>query len=437
MRITNIYATPWFSQDGRVGDVPPDHLQLWRFEREFRMSADQLPRVLAREQLDRDQLGFKRWQSLADRVTGARIWLFSQPSGHVVAAFSLDIDCPLGDTIGLLEDCFFGDVRIGEESLHDRAYTLARQLGAADGADDQEFLPERHQVIFDQVPAPDNVDDLVQRLIYRTDLPYRREFSSIRYPLELNRRPGWLAAVGPYVSVVAGHPTFVENTIFISAVQAVAAAARLRWIRQAAYEDVRVFRGAEPSLRTTQERRRTLEAITDQLGDLELELSYSVEAPADLGLLVPSLRVESFHNTLFNAMGLADKADTAGRMLQRLSRAIEAELTSIESIERRADDNRRVRYTVAAGFISTVAIPATLILAFFGINASQVDPGRSMFDPIYLGIYVSVGGLLLVGIVLSLVLYLQQRREMRAQRPPAPALRRSSRLSNHERPSQD
>jgi hypothetical protein len=30
--------------------------------------------------------------------------------------------------------------------------------------------------------------------------------------------------------------------------------------------------------------------IADQLGDLELELSYSVEASADLGLLVPSLR---------------------------------------------------------------------------------------------------------------------------------------------------
>lgn len=41
-------------------------------------------------------------------------------------------------------------------------------------------------------------EDVLQRLIYRTDLPFRKEYSPIRYPAELNRRPGWLAAVGPY-----------------------------------------------------------------------------------------------------------------------------------------------------------------------------------------------------------------------------------------------
>ena len=47
------------------------------------------------------------------------------------------------------------------------------------------------------------------------------------------------------------------------------------------------------------------------------------------------------------------------------------ELTALESIERRADDNRRVRYAVAVGFVSVVAIPASLILAYLEINASQ------------------------------------------------------------------
>jgi len=48
----------------------------------------------------------------------------------------------------------------------------------------------------------------------------------------------------PYVSAVCGHPGFIENSIFVSSVQAVAASAQLRAIRQAAYQDVRVFRGA-------------------------------------------------------------------------------------------------------------------------------------------------------------------------------------------------
>jgi hypothetical protein len=334
-----MYATPWHLEDGSASGELPDYLNLWRFGPYYRLSADQLPRVLGRESLDVSALRFQRWQH-AGWVAGARVWLFRLPSGQIVAALSLDVHCELIDTIDLLEDCYFGDVQIRETAVEDYARTVATQLGA-DSEPGRSFLPERHQVVFDRAAAPDDCGDLVQRLIYRSNLAYRKEYSIIRYPPELNRRPGWLAAVGPYVSVSCGHPDFIENAIFLSAVQAVAAAAQLRAIRQAAYADVRLFRDFEAAGGTTQARRRTLERIADQLGDLELELSYSVEASADLGLLLPSLRVESFHNALYESMGLASKAVTAERMLERLGSAIRAELTAIESIERRDDDNRR------------------------------------------------------------------------------------------------
>jgi hypothetical protein len=395
------------------------HLKLWRFEQYYRLSADQLPAVLHRETLDPGTLRFQRWQH-AGRLTGAQIWLFRLPSGQITAALSLDMTLGLIDTIDLLEDCYFAAVRVGEEALGACARTMATQLGAATTAD-QDFLPERHELVLDQSRAPDVDDgeDLLQRLIYRADLPYNKDYSAIRYPAELNRRPGWLAAVGPYVSVIRGHPEFIENSIFISAVQAVAAAAQLRAIRQAAYADVRLFRDFEAAHGTTQARRRALERIADQLGDLELELSYSVEATADLGLLIPSLRAESFHNALYESMGLAAKAATAGRMLQRLNAAIHAELTAIESIERRSDDNRRVRYAVAVGFVSAVAIPASLILAYLGINASQVNPNLSMFNHRYLSMYLIVAAVIVVGVLLSVGLYLQHRREARSQHSPA------------------
>jgi hypothetical protein len=182
------------------------------------------------------------------------------------------------------------------------------------------------------------------------------------------------------------------------------------------------FRGQEGAGGTTQARRRTLEQIADRLGDLLLELSYSVEATADLGLLVPSLRVESFHSALYESKDLADKADTTGRMLERLGSAITAELTAIESIERRADDNRRLRYAVAVGFVSAIAIPASLILAYLGINASQVNPDLSMFSHRYLGMYLIVAAVIVVGVLVSLGMYVQHRRQARhlrssAQRP--------------------
>ena len=414
VRISNIYATPWQLADSRPGGALQHYLRLWRFEQYYRLSADQLPSVLCREALDVSTLTFQRWQH-AVTVTGARIWLFRLPSGQIVAALSLDAQVELLDTIDLLEDCYFGDVQIGDQTLAEYAHALAVQLGA-DGGADADFLPERHQMVLAPTRPEEDCEDALQRLIYRTDLPFRKEYSAIRYPAELNRRPGWLAAVGPYVSVVCGHSDFIENAVFLSAVQAVAAAAQLRAIRQAAYADVRLFRNLEATGGTTRDRRRVLERIADHLGDLELELSYSVEASADLGLLVPSLRVESFHNALYESISLASKAVTAGRMLERLARAIDAELTAIESIERRADDNRRIRYAVAVGFVSAVAIPASLILAYLGINASQVSSARSMFSHHYLGMYLTVAALIIIAAALSAGLWLQQRRDARQHR---------------------
>ena len=63
-----------------------------------------------------------------------------------------------------------------------------------------------------------------------------------------------------------------------------------------------------------------------------------------------------------------------------------------------------------------MAIPASLILAFLGINAAQVSPGRSMFSHQYLGMYLTVAAVIALGAVLSLALYVQQRRDARHHR---------------------
>jgi hypothetical protein len=421
LRITNVYATPWHSADSVAPDDLAGYLKLGRLERYYRQSAEQLPRVLLRAELEPADLKFSRWCDGA-RLTGVRIWLFRLPSGQVVAGLSLDARCTFLDTIDVLEDCYYCDVLVGDEPLEQHIHAMAAGLGA-DGSAEREFLSERHQMVFDHEPVSDGCEDLVQRLIYRIDLPYRKEYSSIRYPAELNRRPGWLTAVGPYVSVVCGHQGYVENAIFASAVIEVAAAAQLRAIRHSANADVQMFRDFGSSAGGTKARRRTLERIADRLGDLQLELSYSVEATADLGLIVPSLRAESFHHALYESIGLAGKATTVGHMLDRLGSAISAELTAIESIERREDENRRLRYAVAVGFVSAVAIPVGLILAFLGINASQVETTRSMFSHHYLGIYLTVIAITVGGAALALGLYVRHRRDARQHRLAAPRAR--------------
>jgi hypothetical protein len=404
----NVYATSWYLPGGAPdGDLAED-LPLWRYGQYYKISADQFPRIIAREAIESGALSFRRWKQ-AGSVTGGQVWLFAMPSGQVVAAVSVDSSCGLGDTIDLLEDGYFTDVDIGGEPEETVVNGLAERAGAQ-SAGVPGFLPERHQLVCTATPVGDEADDVVQRVIYRTNLAYRKQFSAIQYPAEMNRRDGWLAAVGPYVSVIGGHPEFIESSIFASAVQAVAACARLREIRQTAYRDVRLFRGGGQARGTTQERRRLLEQISGQLGDMELELSFSVEASADLGLLVPSLRAEGFHGALYESMGLADKAATTARMLSRLERAVAAELTAIESIESRADADRRLRWGVAIGFVSVVAVPAGLVLSFLGINASQVNPQRSMFDHRYLPMYLTVAGIVIVGALIAVMLYVQHRR---------------------------
>src|SRR5262249_3411760 len=154
----------------------------------------------------------------------------------------------------------------------------------------------------DPITAP--TSDELQRIIYRADLPARPGFTAIRSPAELNRRPTNIGVLGPYVSVLAGHQDYVENCAFLSAAQVVGSAAQLRQIRERAYDGVLDFRSNLDGAVPVRQRRLTLERIADQLGELELDLSFAVEAAADLGLLVPSLRVESYHAELYESMSL-------------------------------------------------------------------------------------------------------------------------------------
>lgn len=408
IRITSVYGTSWRASHGGAGDTSlVNSLSFGRLERFYRASADQLPTVLLSQPIDPATVHCQRWHE--GKLMSGRLWLFAMPSGQVVVALTLDIDCTHLQAVNLLEDCYYLDLTIGDTTVEALAAAAARTRGIE--IDSEEFAPERHQIVYSAALRVKDPADVVQRLIYRANLPYRPQHSNISYPGELNRRPNTTAAVGPYVSVLCGQQDYVENATLVSAAQAVASSVRLREIRNALYHDLRQFRAVERAAGDTRSRRRTLEQITDDLTRLELDLSVSVEAPADLGVLVPSLRVVEYHTQVYSSIGIRKLAKTVSRMLRRLEATGRAELTSVESIERRADEDRRLRWTIAVGFVSVVAIPVSLILAFFGINATQVDENRSMFDPAYLWVYASVGLMILVSAALAVTLYIIQTRD--------------------------
>lgn len=404
LRLTTVWSTSAVcavSQLQQIARPASYYLRLGRLAPFYLASDGQLPAVIARHELDPTAVSFTRWSGT---VAAARVWLFASASGHVVAALTLDVDADPMGSIPLLEDLYYADIAVSGTSL---PRVLADVAPGPIQPPDLELMPERHQLVFATATGSMPDDDTLQRMVYRADLPMRDGASSIRFPAELNRRPTTRGALGPYVSVLVGLQDYVENAALLSAVLVVAASSRLRQIRDAAYRGVADLRASTDHAVPTRERRLALEDMANTLRTLELDLSYSVEAVADLGMLIPALRVESYHEALIDSMSLDRRAATTGRMLERLANAIDAELTSVQSVEARADDARRVRTVAAVTFVTTIAGMISLLFAFLGINAREVDPARSMFDHHYLAIYLTVagialgGGLIFTGLVLA------------------------------------
>ena len=420
IRLTMLYATDLRHALDPNGQHRPagEVLRLARLAKFYAHSANQLPHILTHTNLDPADLGFRRWNG--NDVESASFWIIVLPSQQVLMALSLDVRADLIATIPLLEDLYYAEINITGTPLE----TWATQQPPFDTVSPsrRSFLPERHQLIFasitDETAAP--TADTLQRLIYRANVPSRPGSDAIRIPPELNRRPTTIGAIGSYVSVIAGHQDYLENTVFLSAAQVVGSAAQLRQIRERAYECVRDFRENRDEALPVRQRRLTFERIADLLGELELDLSFAVEATADLGMLVPSLRVENYHHDLFESMNLAHRVETTSHMLARLRNAIAAELVSVSSIEDRADDARRTRTVGAVTFISTIAGTLALLFGFFGINAAQVNDRVSMFDHRYLPIYLIIVLIIVLAVGIYRALAWQEKRDTNNRRREVP-----------------
>jgi ethanolamine transporter EutH len=83
-----------------------------------------------------------------------------------------------------------------------------------------------------------------------------------------------------------------------------------------------------------------------------------------------------------------------------------------------ADDNRRLRYAVAIGFVSAVAVPIGLIFAFLSTSTSQVNKAWSMFSHHYLAMYLAVVAIIVIGALLWLGLLVQHRRDAHEHNSP-------------------
>jgi hypothetical protein len=415
-RLTSLYALDCdagIALDARISELP---LSFGRLERFYRGASTQTPNVLHFADYAAGEIELGRSDRLAAVSSGA-VWLFRLPYGRLVAGLSIDFSADLEGTIAILEDSYYTDLSIAGTSLI--ACLRGCDPALTDALADASLASHSHQLLFlgsggrDFLPsgrhpfADRRRHDLLQRLVYRADLPYQRRHSQIHFPPEPNRRPGAVVAVSPYVSVAAGQQDYIENGMFLSAVQAVGSAhlvARIRSDAYSALDSLRRFESAEVRLRT---RRQRLGMLSDRLSQLELELSFGVEAYENLGSLVPSLRLTEFHRSLFRALEIPEEAGTTGNMLERLSKALSAASSSVRFSERRHDDQRRLKWSVAAGFISLLAITLGIAFGFFGSSVSEVNRRDSIFSwGHYRGLYLFIAGVVLAGVLIFLLTWL-------------------------------
>lgn len=269
-------------------------------------------------------------------------------------------------------------------------------------ARDWEPEPDLHQVLFlspiliGQTTADQVVEiqeKFLRSLVYRVHAPQREGFTSIRFPPELNRNLTTIAAVGSFVSVLCGHQDYVENSVVLSATSIVSATTELRSIQESLLDGFSLVRDKLGTLSRMQ-RRQILGDISGQLAKHEMNLSQHVESVADIGLWIPSLRVEDYHRTLVSSVRLMERSEVIGKSIQRLTSIAAARTQILLAEEQQLQEHRRRSWALVVGLLTILAIPTSFILAFFGISAPEVDPKTSIFDfHRYVGVYLFAFGM--------------------------------------------
>ena len=406
----------------RVNKEITDHLRFGRLEAHYRTAGEQFPAVLMSADTNPPLDGPRNANSM--RVERTRLWLFKVPHGGLVAGLTLDFSGPLRDSIPLLEDAYYGEVETRSGPLLDTLRFAAGDLSPY--LETAELGTHGHQLLFVPASCEDLVDgdnhrrrqvnhDLVRRLIYRYDAPYRQDSGLVVFPPEPNRRMRALAACGPYFSVLASQQDYVENCALVSAVQLVGCGDLLGTTRAEAFEaltNLRTLQAEVDGLDRVEHRqvRRQLARLSERVGRLELDLSFGVEAYQEIAALVPSLRVTDLHRQLFDSAAIPEQSRSIDQILQRLERAVAAESASVLAAEHGRDERRRLAWGVAIGFASFVAIPLTLVFGFFALATTDVSRDSSLLDiGRYKWFYAVVIGVMAMTLCLALAAWWSRR----------------------------
>jgi hypothetical protein len=360
----------------------PEVFDYGRFAPHLEAAGRLLPRTRVLARLHGDVLGTHEGAALPPLAT-LKVLLLTTPRGDTVllldGVISGDPDAEV--VVGMLATTCFNrtDLTLQGEPLLD---WVNRRLA---GSTQLRFGRDVHQMVSPggglldaalDVGDSGGVPPVVADLVYRGTLRSGRGLV-VRTPRVLNNPGHTAVAHSRGVSVVAGWGEAVENALSTGAVMLVSALGVLRRARHAAFDAL--SQDEHAMLLSTSDARTLVSQLSAQLNELQLDLSFGVEAYID-SLVIPELVVESFLVSLRDGMGLTDALGNTSRMLDRLQSVISTRVSALTAAAQEQDERRQrvISLVIAAG--SLIALPPGLLLAFFGVNALEVDENTSILD---------------------------------------------------------
>lgn len=266
-------------------------------------------------------------------------------------------------------------------------------------------------------------DDEVQRFIYRADLEAREEFTDIRKPAEMNRRPYSGAALSPFMSVMWGQQDYIENCAFLSALIGAAASAVIRESRKTLLAEIQsmeqVFGDGsdddETVARSISELNQQMTHAYRTVAFIENRIALCIDGLSTIQPYLPAMRVESYHQTLFHVLNAEGNRQTIERMLRRLNEIVRVQQEVLDNRLMNIKSARANQWSTTIGLASILAVPFTVIFAFFSIGTLDIDPDTNMLSWAYWPIYTFT--LLGITIIVGLHLWLGRRNRKNADQP--------------------
>lgn len=385
------------------------HFDMGRFEGHVKANASLLPRVAGLERIPPSQflLPSRRLGPGVDRIT-AVIATTPRQDGLLF----LDIDLAGQPTAAEVAEFLYAtwrwrsELRVGDTPL---LGWLARRLDQVRTVEDKPlvFGQNQHQCVFAG-------DRLARRLLGRgrragmtspdaltvvlrgTMTAKRGSDLGIRRPVALNNPGESMVAHGRGVSLIAGWTEPVENAFGIAAAGLVNAAGVVSRVR---LESLDALRDNETSrAKSPPDLRELIEGLSDRLDRLRLDLSFGIEAYADV-VLVPELLVESYHSSLRRMAGLPESVANTSRIVDRVAAVIDSRHASLAAAIQEHEERRDKIFAGAIAIGTLLALPPALLLAYFGTNSTNVNQNLSIFDLRHYGLAYLVAWLPFLALV--------------------------------------